>query len=104
MATFSANHVPTTLLSFAELSTQEAGLIDGTKWGDGGYGHGVQLTYSFPWGEGSAPYFSHADYGAYDNEWLRSPGVNSSYALDAVERTAVRNVLNGVELAANITF
>jgi hypothetical protein len=52
MATYSANHVPITSLSLTGLSSQEAGLIDGTKWGAAGYGRGVALTYSFPWADG----------------------------------------------------
>lgn len=96
MATYSANHVPTTPLSFAELSTQEAGLIDGTKWGAGGYGHGVALTYSFPWVDGP-PSYSHGY--SVDNE-----PAYSHHALSSHEQTAVVRVLNDVELGADITF
>jgi serralysin len=103
MATPYANAVAITNLSFSGLTVFQQGLIDGEKWG-GGYGRGVTLSYSFPWAEGFAPYYSHADYGAYGNEWLRLPGESASYALNAVERAAVRRVLNGVERAANITF
>ena len=99
MATYSANHVPITSLSFAELSSHEAGLIDGTKWGAGGYGSGVELTYSFPWVDGAPAY---SGYGAFGNEWVSSP--NSGYALNFNERSAVRDVLGDIELAADITF
>src|SRR5687767_14203574 len=98
MATYSANSVPITPLILVGLSSQEAGLIDGTKWGTGGYGNGVELTYSFPWLDG-APLYS--GYGSI-NEWASAP--NSSYALNLNERSAVRNVLGDIELAADITF
>ena len=104
MATPYANAVPITSLSFAGLTTVQRGLIDGEKWGAGGYGRGVGLTYSFPWAEGYAPYFSADDYGPYNNEWLGLPGQSRAYALNAVERSAVQKVLDGVEQAANITF
>src|SRR5688572_25954737 len=95
MATYSANYVPITVLSFAGLSSQEAGLIDGTKWGTGGYGNGVELTYSFPWADGPAVY---SGYGSFRPEW------ESGSPLEGPERAAVAQVLNDIELAADVTF
>jgi hypothetical protein len=99
MATYSANSVPITPLSFFGLSSQEAGLIDGTKWGAGGYGHGVALTYSFPWVDGAPAY---SGYGGFGGEWVSAP--NPDYALNFNERSAVRDVLLDIELAADIAF
>jgi serralysin len=94
MATPYANAVAITRLSFAGLTTREAGLIDGYKWG-GGYGHGVTLTYSFAWVDGPATYSGYSGFG---NEWI------SASELDAPERTAVRQILNDVELVADINL
>jgi hypothetical protein len=99
VATYTANSVSITPLSLAGLPSHEAGLIDGTKWGAGGYGHGVELTYSFPWVDG-APLYS--GYGGFGNEWVSAP--NSGYALNLNERSAVREVLRDIEVAADITF
>jgi hypothetical protein len=99
MATYTANSVPITPLSLAGLPSHEAGLIDGTKWGAGGYGHGVELTYSFPWVDGAPAY---SGYGGFGSEWVSAP--NPAYALNFNERSAVHNVLRDIELAADITF
>jgi serralysin len=96
MASPYANSVAITRLDLRGLARELAGLIDGAKWGSGGYGHGVELTYSFPWAEGFAPY--HSGYGGFNNEWI------SSYSLDTSELSAIRRVLSGVELAADISF
>jgi serralysin len=96
MATPYNNAVPITRLSLAGLTAREAALIDGSKWGAGGYGSGVTLTYSFPWASGTAPYYSF-NYSS-DNEWF------SSSALGQAERSAVIRALNSVEEAANIRF
>jgi hypothetical protein len=95
MATYSANKIPISPLILWELPGHEAGLIDGTKWGAGGYGEGVELTYSFPWADGPSFY----PYGySVDNEQVYS------HALSLHEQTAVIHVLEDISLGADITF
>jgi serralysin len=84
-------------LSKSGLTNDLAALIDGTKWGSGGYGTGVDLTFSFPGlGEDSA-YFIDG-YGGDEEEWA------SWYALDSNERAAVLEALNSVAGSADISF
>jgi Ca2+-binding RTX toxin-like protein len=95
MATPYTNAVSMTHLSFSGLTTYEKGLIDGWKWGAGGYGNGVTLTFSF--GHAGSSYAS-SDYNGFEHEWL------SPYVLNSVEQAAVRQVLAEVELGADISF
>lgn len=66
-------------------------LIGGTKWG-GGYGQGVTLTYSFPYGTA----YYHPEYPG--NEW------GNWLALSAAEQAAVRDTLGVWASVANIRF
>src|SRR5690242_19100504 len=97
MATYDSNSVPIRLLSLAGLAPEEAALIDGSKWGAGGYGTGVGLTYSFPKSEG--PAYWVAGYGSGNGAETRS-----ARALDAVERVAVSQVLDGIAHSIDVTF
>jgi hypothetical protein len=92
VATPYVNDVPTTELDLDGLPVALAALIDGAKWGAGGYGSGVDLTYSFPTAARYAP-----NYGT-DNEWFGWSVLNPN------EQAAVGEVLAGVARGADITF
>ena len=97
MATPNANSVAITDVDFGELSLAEAALIDGSKWGAGGLGTGVELTYSFPWDSGIPPHYSF-DYGSGELEWT------GAAALDDDEQAAVIQALTSISRGANISF
>jgi serralysin len=94
MATYDSNSVPITPLDLDGLPMEQAALIDGSKWGAGGYGTGVGLTYSFPLSDSGTALWAPG-YGAERNV---------ATGLDAVERAAVVQVLDGVAQGIDVTF
>ncbi len=91
MATPTANFVPTQTYALSGLVRID-GLLDGVRWGNGGIGTAVALTYSFP---GDIGY------------WLAVYGVGEpdSYgALNATEQSAARSALQAWANVANVTF
>lgn len=94
MATPYSNSIPIRTLSVAGLPNELASLIDGTRWGAGGYGSGVKLTYSFPWEKGPA-YFD-TNYGSGEE--------TQSFGLGLEERGAVGRALNQIARSADVTF
>lgn len=72
-------------------------LNSGTQWGSGG---GVTLTFSFPYTTLAQTTWDTSDGGQYSD--IGEP--SSSYALSAVEQTAVRSALNEWSEVANLSF
>lgn len=96
MATYSSNSIPITALDVSGLPFEEAALIDGSKWGAGGYASGVDLSFSFPQFAAGSGYFTFG-YGT-DNETFNWFGLNAN------EQAAVVEALNGIAQGAGISF
>ena len=101
MATPTANLVPTEVVGFPA-DTFTASLIFGTKWGNGGLGTGVVLTYSVPEGPDTA--YDPNSYSPTDptrNEWEYGNGFT---ALDATQQLNFEDALASWSNVADIQF
>lgn len=99
MSTPLVNSVSVTTLNTSGLGN-EGSIIEGVKWG-GGWGTGVDLTFSFP-GSGAAAAYRCHPYGAYDTG---NGGEWSSWTyLSADEQWSVRAALSAWSAVANINF
>ena len=94
MSTPTSNSIGFTTLNVSGLGT-EGSVISGYKWG-GGWGTGVNLTYSIPQGTASfiTPYGTHGGNGEWDH-WFQ---------LTSADSVAVRAALGAWAAVANIHF
>ena len=76
-------------------------LVSDTKWG-GATGHGVSLTYSFPWLNGANATFSGHNGGTYTT--LSEQSATYHYALNSTQQAAFRSALQSWANVANLTF
>ncbi len=97
MATPTSNSVASTSVSASGQPNEIAALIGGWKWGSGGFGVGVTVTYSFPGETGGAASYI-AGYGGSEEEWV------SWYALNSSERSAVTQALAHFAQSAGVSF
>src|SRR5690242_273983 len=97
MSTPTQNSVQVTTLSLAALGNDQGALISGYKWG-GGWGVGVNLTFSFIPGPPNDFFIDNYGGGIGNGEF------GQAYGLSATEQAAVTSALAAWSGIANINF
>jgi methionine-rich copper-binding protein CopC len=78
-------------------------LVGGDKWGAGGQGSGVTLTFSFPWTTNATATFSGPN-GVGNYSSLQEQNASVHHGFNAEQQTAARNALASWSSVANVIF